>query len=102
MPNLILLCGTGTTGCHGEVHKRGEADWERGYWLRTWQDPRQKLVWYGSDLAASSVWYLHGDGSLDVTPELLNCPLCGHHLPTGASRCDGCGAGIKPEMYGGK
>lgn len=37
--NLILLCGTGTTGCHGWVHAHpGEAR-EYGWLLRSTDDP---------------------------------------------------------------
>jgi hypothetical protein len=37
--NLIDLCGSGTTGCHGHIeHHRDEAI-ERGWIVPTWADP---------------------------------------------------------------
>lgn len=31
--NLIVLCGSGTTGCHARVERRGVEDRTAGYWL---------------------------------------------------------------------
>lgn len=31
MANLICLCGTGTTGCHGWVHQHPAESYERGF-----------------------------------------------------------------------
>ncbi|MFF5261302.1 HNH endonuclease [Actinomadura viridis] len=42
--NLILLAGSGITGCHGRVEQRGAADNLAGYWLRSGQDPAATLV----------------------------------------------------------
>lgn len=37
--NLVLLCGSGTTGCHGHVeHNRTEA-LEQGWLVHRWDDP---------------------------------------------------------------
>lgn len=56
--NGLLLCGSGTTGCHGWVEShRGQARAD-GYLLESWQDPRTtpirlplsaEWVWLGSD-----------------------------------------------------
>lgn len=37
--NLILLCGTGTTGCHGWVHAHPAQAREHGWLLRSTDDP---------------------------------------------------------------
>ncbi|MBG6089959.1 HNH endonuclease [Actinomadura viridis] len=37
--NLLLLGGSGITGCHGRVEQRASADNLAGYWLRFGQDP---------------------------------------------------------------
>jgi len=73
LPNLITLCGTGATGCHGEVHDDPAADRLAGYMLSSWQEPRTVGVLYdappreGQDVSA--YWYLHCDGSLQEGPE---------------------------------
>lgn len=38
--NLILLCGTGTTGCHGWVHAHPVEAREHGWMLRSTDDPK--------------------------------------------------------------
>lgn len=42
--NLIMLAGSGITGCHGRVEQRGEADNIAGYWLRNGQVPADTPV----------------------------------------------------------
>lgn len=37
--NLILLCGSGTTGCHGWVHAHPELAYESGLMVHAWDDP---------------------------------------------------------------
>ena len=60
-PALIGLCGSGTTGCHGDRHngtlsirwewdtEEDEEKWWNGYWLsRTFNEPHGKwLYWHG-------------------------------------------------------
>ena len=36
--NLILLCGSGTTGCHGWVHANPAEALRGGWYARSWQD----------------------------------------------------------------
>lgn len=37
--NLILLCGSGDSGCHGDVHGRATAEaYEKGWLVHAWQD----------------------------------------------------------------
>lgn len=42
--NLIVLCGDGTSGCHGRVEQRAQADHDAGYWLRRDEDPAAARV----------------------------------------------------------
>lgn len=35
---LILLCGSGTTDCHGWVHANPDAAREEGFYVRAWED----------------------------------------------------------------
>ena len=45
LDNLIHLCGSGTTGCHGWVHANKQGDvYEHGWLLRSWDDPA-KVPW---------------------------------------------------------
>lgn len=37
--NLLLMCGTGTTGCHGEAEHNPEQAAENGYRVASWEDP---------------------------------------------------------------
>ncbi|MER7014528.1 HNH endonuclease signature motif containing protein [Saccharopolyspora sp. NPDC000359] len=37
--NLLLLCGSGTTGCHGWVESNRAAAYRHGWLLRSWQVP---------------------------------------------------------------
>lgn len=55
--NLILLCGSGTTGCHGYVHAHPETAYENGWMVRSWQDQLDVPVrtWHG-------LVYLTSDG----------------------------------------
>ena len=38
--NLVMLCGSGTTGCHGWVESYRAKAWEQG-WLVPRRDPRE-------------------------------------------------------------
>lgn len=49
--NLMLLCGTGTTGCHGYVEDRRLEAMHLGYLLASWEDPSGAVV------------HVHGRGS---------------------------------------
>lgn len=37
--NLICLCGTGSTGCHGWVHAHPKEAYEQGWLVHGWNDP---------------------------------------------------------------
>lgn len=36
--NLILLCGSGTTGCHGFIHAHPEFAYAQGWLLHSWEE----------------------------------------------------------------
>lgn len=44
--NLIWLCGSGTTGCHGWVHSHPTEAYEEGYMVHSYDDPVSKPVDY--------------------------------------------------------
>ena len=39
--NLLLLCSSGTTGCHGWVESHRELAYATGLLVHSWQDPRK-------------------------------------------------------------
>ncbi|KFI67726.1 gp77 phage protein [Bifidobacterium magnum] len=43
--NLVLLCGTGTTGCHGWAHANVADAQTMGYLLHSWEDPAARPVY---------------------------------------------------------
>ena len=44
--NLIWLCGSGTTGCHGWVHAHPAKAEDDGYIVNAWNDPKVVPVTY--------------------------------------------------------
>ena len=62
--NLVHLCGSGTTGCHGWVHANPAAALLEGFMCPSWEDPRLQPVkhaWLGRVL-------LVDDGTVDPVP----------------------------------
>lgn len=59
LTNMIVLCGSGTTGCHGWVHRHPEESYKAGWLVRSWEDPESVPVfdWIGDR------WLLHDDGT---------------------------------------
>lgn len=47
--NLILLCGSGTTGCHGWVHAHPADAYALGLLVHSYEDPAETPVdtWFG-------------------------------------------------------
>ena len=44
--NLITLCGSGTTGCHGWVHAHPKEAYEHGWMVHGWANPEEIPVEY--------------------------------------------------------
>jgi hypothetical protein len=65
--NLILLCGSGTTGCHGFVHMHPTIAYENGWCVKSFQDQLEVPVrtWHG-------LVYLTADGKYSSTKEQSN------------------------------
>lgn len=65
--NLILLCGSGTTGCHGFVHAHPTIAYENGWCVKSFQDSLEVPVrtWHG-------LVYLTADGKYSSTKEQSN------------------------------
>ena len=65
LSNLILLCGSAVTGCHGHVEARGDPhDLAAGYRLESWQEPALEPVLYASEHGSGACMFLASDGSL--------------------------------------
>jgi hypothetical protein len=65
MSNLLVLCGSATTLCHGEVEsKASREDNARGYWLESWQSPLAEGVMYFEPDGSGVTRWLHDDGSV--------------------------------------
>jgi hypothetical protein len=61
--NLVVLCGTGTTGCHEQVDsRRDEADEARGYSVRSWDEPGLIPVMVFSQHGSGFTAWLADDG----------------------------------------
>lgn len=50
LSNLMLLCGSGTTGCHGWVESHRAVALEEGFLLHAEQDPAEVPVWMRHNL----------------------------------------------------
>ncbi|WP_394253668.1 HNH endonuclease [Arthrobacter pityocampae] len=46
--NLILLCGSGTTGCHGWVHANPYFSYAAGWLVKSWATPSEVPVLSGA------------------------------------------------------
>jgi hypothetical protein len=68
--NLIVLCGSATSpGCHLEAEKRTSDSHQRGYWLRSTEDPRLHGVMYReADGSGVTRWLEDDGGVLDEPP----------------------------------
>lgn len=70
--NLITLCGTGTTGCHGWVHSHVKEAKEQGYIVSGYSDPRQiPVLYYRLEIPVLHYWiaeYVLLDDKGNVTP----------------------------------
>jgi len=71
--NILLACGSGTTGCHGLIHREVEWALERGYIVPDSWDPRVTpvLYWLPTALGARrEAWVLLSDaGGVVEIPE---------------------------------
>lgn len=65
--NLLLLCGTGTTGCHGHIESNRTEAYRNGWLVRASADPAEVPVL----LEGSDRYLLAGDGTRTeiTTPE---------------------------------
>lgn len=44
--NLMVACGSGTTGCHGYIHANPAESYAAGWLVRSWEDPTEVPVRY--------------------------------------------------------
>ena len=68
--NLIVLCGSGTDGCHGYMESHRQEALELGYILRQGENPAEEVV----HLRYGKV-YLRDDFSIDKTLLPFPCTI---------------------------
>ena len=67
--NLVLLCGSATSpGCHLEAERRTSESHDRGYWLRSDEDPRLVPVMLFSPHGSGITAWLTPDGGYSFEP----------------------------------
>lgn len=62
LSNLIHVCGSGTTGCHGDIHARPETSYANGWSVRQALKPSAIPAWLMGDYGRVYMW-LHDDGT---------------------------------------
>lgn len=68
--NGLAICGSGTTGCHGWIHRNPEAARERGWEVSAWGDPARESVWLRNpSLLGMELYLLRDDGGLEIAPD---------------------------------
>ena len=70
-PNLLALCGSGTTGCHGWVESHRIDSYESGWLCYRNDNPVEIPVWVaidGNKFAQSEYVYLTDDGRYAKVP----------------------------------
>ena len=85
--NLLHLCGSGTTGCHGWITEHPAASRDAGWMVSAWADPAAEPV----IIAGRGLVWLTEDGKyVGEVRGPLPCPACDGPMPPGVDRCDGC------------
>jgi hypothetical protein len=64
--NGVLLCGSGTTGCHGWAHANPDEAREAGFAVNSWENPKDVPV--RLFLAGGAPVYLDDDGQWWLEP----------------------------------
>jgi hypothetical protein len=68
LSNLLLLCGSGTTGCHGYITQSPEMAQVRGYTVRSGENPADVPVQRWDRERGYAAWVLlDNDGGLTYT-----------------------------------
>jgi HNH endonuclease len=72
LANLMLLCGSGTTGCHGTVTESPHLARWMGYTLSSHQDPARSHVCRWSRELGGQQWVLlDDDGGINPVTEVV-------------------------------
>lgn len=65
LSNLLHLCGTGTTGCHGYIHANPDRSYANGWSVRQAMNPVDSPAFLRTAYGQQLVW-LHDDGTKDT------------------------------------
>ena len=68
LSNLVLLCGSAVTGCHGLAESRDPDMHDRGLWLWSWEDPALVPVMLASEHDSGVTVWLAADGTYLLEP----------------------------------
>lgn len=87
--NLLAVCGTGTTGCHGYITEHPAEAYDKGWSVRRAFDPADVPVYRVGEWVV-----LTESGTVFVPPRGRDrCVRCGFHMPTCGHR-GGCQVGV--------
>jgi hypothetical protein len=67
--NLVALCGTGTTGCHGWIESNRGTALTEGWLVSSWDDPARTPVIVGGEQ-----WLVTADAFVSYRSELVDYP----------------------------
>ena len=65
--NLVLLCGSAVTGCHGLAESRDPDMHARGFWLYSWEDPAAVPVILAGERGSGVTAWLDNAGQYSFT-----------------------------------
>lgn len=68
LSNLVLMCGTGVTGCHGLAESRDPEMNARGFWLTFGEPPAETPVMLASEHGSGVLVWLDDDGGYSAAP----------------------------------
>lgn len=64
--NMLSLCGSGTTGCHGWVTSHPKDAYAHGWSIRTNDDPTEIPILVRSRNGDPNVWVLHNNDGTQI------------------------------------
>jgi len=67
LSNLLMVCGSGVTGCHGKITVNPAWARQFGYSVRSTESPAEISVWLNSLYGGHEWLYLNDDGTLRRT-----------------------------------
>lgn len=66
LSNLIHVCGSGSTGCHGYIHSHPERSYANGWSVRQSMNPRHMPALLKAEHGLLQYMWLYDDGTKDA------------------------------------